>query len=447
MSTHVVQSAVLKHPISKVWGLLRPLSFIWNPSVSATAFQDNATDSAVGGVRSIHYTDGTAQKIQLTELSDAHYTLGWELIESTPAVSYSGVTHTVQLRRVTDSDTTFIEWDTRFSADIDMNVLADARLKQVDNFNGLAKELAKKFNFFSTADDVLRGVEMKGRTIVITGANSGIGLEAARALAQHGAHVIGLARDEKKGKELVDYVKQHAGKDVNIDSMVCDLNSLKSVRTFAKQYIEKKLPLHILINNAGIMATPQGTTEEGFESQIGVNHIGHFLLTTLLLPVLKSSAPSRVVALSSGAHHRSGIVWDNQHFANEKSYDKWKSYGQSKTANILFARHLNALMKKEGVQVTAVSVHPGVIATNLVRHMSEEETGSLAKMIWRRKNVGQGTSTTIVAAIEPQFGVHETSGVYLVDSNVVTPNKWADSDSEAAKLWDWTEKEIARVSK
>jgi len=381
----------------------------------------------------------------LLELSDSHYTIVWELIESNPSVTYSGVTHSIQLRRVTDADHTFIEWDTRFSADIDPNVLADARLKQIDNFTGMAMELTKKYNFFTTTDDILRGVELKGRTIVITGANSGIGLEAARALAKAGAHVVGLARDDKKGKELVDYVKQHAGEKANIESMVLDLNSLKSVRQFVKNYTEKKYPLHVLINNAGVMGTPFGHTEEKFEQQIGVNHIAHHLLTTLLQPVLTASAPSRVVCLSSGAHRMGGINWDDIHFSKDKSYDKWKSYAQSKTANILFARHLNALYQKEGLKITANSVHPGVIGTNLGRFMSPEDYAGFLSRRLRYKTIPQGASTTVLAAVDPQYATK--GGVYLADCNVAPLAKWADSDSEALRLWEWTEKQIQEVSK
>jgi len=325
--------------------------------------------------------------------------------------------------------------------------LADARAKHNENFKFLAAEVVKKFTFHSTAEEVARGADVKGKHVIVTGGNSGIGFETVRALAKFGAHVVFTTRDEKKAAIAEGEFKQ-AG--VKAEGMVCCLDSFKSIRAFADAYIKKGYPLHILINNAGIMATPYSLTEEKFESQFGTNHMGHSLLTQLLLPILKKSAPARIINLSSGAHRLSDIIWDDPNFTKPGSYEPLKGYGQSKTANILYAKALNELLKKEKANVTAHAVHPGVIMTNLGRHILDAKsqtppvvlttmTALMARL--RMKNMGQGAASTLVAALHAPYG--DEGGYYFVDGNPAPVLPYAADLTKAAKLYELTDKWIA----
>jgi NAD(P)-dependent dehydrogenase (short-subunit alcohol dehydrogenase family) len=441
MSTVLTQSSVLEAPISKVWPVVRRLDFVWNPAVLVARLdgKDN-TPSTVGGDRWVVYADKTVQKIRISELSDAHYSIGWDVVESQPAVTYSGVSHLVQLRRITDTERTLVEWTTTFSKDIDNNVIADQRIKQVENFNGLQKFVTSKYNFHTTGEDVVRGYEAKGKTFLITGVNSGLGFETARCLAKAHAHVVGTVRDEKKGKEFVEQLKKEVS-DANVEFMICDLNNLKSVQNFANAYIAKKYPLHVLILNAGIMGVPFGKTDDGFESHFGVNHVAHHYLTTLLLPVLKASAPSRIVSVSALAHVWAPINWDFIQNPSDKDYKKMIAYAYSKTANILFTKHLNALLQKEGAKVTVNTLHPGVFPTNLLRSVPADELKELFKHPIQTKTVREGATSSLVAAIDPAYA--EKGGFYLDNGNPVPVAKWAENMEDAARLWDVTEKLIA----
>lgn len=256
---------------------------------------------------------------------------------------------------------------------------------------------------------------------------SGIGVETARALASVHAHVIITARDMARGAEVVDELKKSTGND-QIEVMELDLNSLQSVRTFVEQFRARNLPINILIckctiqsftlikrnlGNAGVMACPAGKTADGFETQFGVNHLAHFLLVTSLVPELKAGKPSRVVVVSSIANRRGGINWDDVNWEN--NYDKWAAYGQSKTANILFARQFNKLYSSEGVQ--AFSLHPGGIMTNLLKFVPKEEQQAMGffnedgTVVDRFKTVEQGASTSVYAALAPELEGH--GGEYL----------------------------------
>lgn len=193
-----------------------------------------------------------------------------------------------------------------------------------------------------------------GKVVVITGANSGIGKVTAIDLAKRGGTIYIACRDVKRGEEALRDIKAESGSE-KIHFLQLDLASLESVRDFSKKFHEKESKLHILINNAGVMACPQSYTKDGFETHFGTNHLGHFLLTNLLLDLLKASAPSRIVVVSSFAHLIGTI---KKHDLNsEKSYQKHLVYAQSKLANILFAREIAKRLK--GTGVTANSVHPG----------------------------------------------------------------------------------------
>ena len=185
--------------------------------------------------------------------------------------------------------------------------------------------MSKKFGERSTALEVIEGHNLSGKEIIVTGAASGIGVETARALAKAGARVVIAARDLKRSNEVKDdIIKTTGNKNIEVEEL--ELGSLKSVQKFVERYLAKKRPLHILINNAGVMDTPQGTTEDGFELQFGINHVGHFALTVGLLPVLKEAKNARVINLSSLGHSSSDIVYDDINFKN-RPYEGFQAYG------------------------------------------------------------------------------------------------------------------------
>lgn len=201
-----------------------------------------------------------------------------------------------------------------------------------------------------------------GKVVIVTGANSGIGKETAIDLARRGGKIYIACRDMKRGEDALKEIKERS-ESQNVYLLQLDLSSMESIRQFSKKFHELEAQLHVLINNAGVMAIPRATTKDGFEMQIGTNHMGHFLLTNLLLDLLKQSAPSRVVVVSSLFHWYGRI--NREDLNSEKSYWRWIAYGQSKLANILFTREL--ARRLEGSGVTANAVHPGAVRTELMR--------------------------------------------------------------------------------
>ena len=281
---------------------------------------------------------------------------------------------------------------------------------------------------------------MFGKTVIITGANSGIGKAAAIDLARRGAKVIMACRHLERSKNaLNDIVQQTGSSDVILKHL--DLASMKSIRAFAQDINANEAKLHVLINNAGLISTPERQeTEDGFELTMAVNHLGHFLLTNLLLDLLKKSAPSRVVVVSSIAHHnfmetRSPFRFDNMH--SEMFYSHWEAYGQSKLANILFTRELARRLSGSGV--TANSLHPGVSKTGLFslrRHLKySEKTANLLSPIMSLffKTAEEGAQTTIHLAVSEE--VEGTTGKYFVDCKERDPAKTAQDDQAANTLW------------
>ncbi len=294
--------------------------------------------------------------------------------------------------------------------------------------------------------------DLTGRRIIVTGANSGIGLVTARQLAKQGASVTLACRNEAEGEARAGEIRAEApGADLEVRKL--DLGNLGSVRAFAEQFLAEHDSLHVLINNAGIMNTPQSKTVDGFESQIGVNHLGHFLLTELLLDVLKKSAPSRIVVVSSCYHdvamgRKGAIELDDLHFESRK-YDGWTSYAQSKLANVLHAR---ALAKRlEGTGVTAVSVHPGWVRTRLIRNSMPTWMQdyvlrpflSMSGMVepW------EGAQTSLYAAIADDVEQHagayySQTGTYRDKSKnrggwpLESPNPKAHDDEMAERLYE-----------
>jgi len=284
------------------------------------------------------------------------------------------------------------------------------------------------FGYGSSATDVTEGLDLTGRTVLITGCNSGIGKETMRVMQARGARVIGLARTEAKARD--------AGAD---DAVSCELSEPESVRA-AVEAVKQLAPLDALIANAGIMALPELNLKHGYELQFLTNHIGHFILVTGLTERL--AAAGRVVMLASSAHSMApaeGIPFDN--LDGSKGYKDWTHYGISKLSNLLFARELDRRLEGDRV---ANAVHPGVIKTNLGRHMATWQYAlfGLAGPI-ALKSVGEGAATQTWAAVHPDTAtIH---GEYLADCNVAESSKPGQDMALAAELWATTERIVAEL--
>ncbi|WP_133364685.1 SDR family NAD(P)-dependent oxidoreductase [Qipengyuania sediminis] len=278
------------------------------------------------------------------------------------------------------------------------------------------------FGFESTADEVLAGVDLSGRTMLVTGGYSGLGHETARALGTRGAHVIISGRDATKLAAAADELAEVTR--ARIDTLVCDLASLASVREAAEEAQSRFPRIDVLINNAGVMAAPFGQTADGFETQFGTNHLGHFALTAGLMPLLENGSGQRIVNLSSRGHHIAPVDFEDPNF-ERRAYDPWQSYGQSKTANILFAVGLERRFGARGIH--AFALHPGAIHTNLGRHMTESDMAALrARMarsaeqtgeaMTRFKTIPQGAATTCWVATAPEL--EGRGGLYAEDCHI-----------------------------
>lgn len=305
----------------------------------------------------------------------------------------------------------------------------------------------KQFGHDTTAAEVLEGIDLRGKVALVTGASGGLGEETARALAEKGAQVILTARDLAKGEAAAERIRASTGNArVEVESL--ELGSFASIRAFAERVLARHPALHMLVNNAGVMACPFGKTAEGHEMQFGSNHVGHFLMTCLLVPALRRGAPSRVVSVSSRGHHLSPVVFDDLHF-ERRPYDKWLSYGQSKTANILFAVELERRLGAAGVH--AFALHPGVIVTELARHLVPEDFESLrarqGDVPLLFKTVPAGAATSVYAATAPEL--EGRGGLYLEDCHVAGVNdaanaadgvrSYAVDPAQAQRLWQVSE--------
>ena len=279
-----------------------------------------------------------------------------------------------------------------------------------------------KFDKSSTAEDVTEGLDLRGQTWLVTGCNSGLGLETTRVLALRGAHVIGLARTAKKAADAF------AELGIEGTPVACELGDLDSVRA-AVSTVKDLATLDGIIANAGIMALPELQQINGFERQFYVNHMGHFVLVTGLLDRLTDAG--RVVMLSSAAHRMAerGIELDN--LSGEDDYQPWRMYGRSKLANILFAKSL--AKRFEGSARTANSLHPGVIQTNLARHIENPEK-MFEQWAPMMKTVPQGAATQVYVATRPELA--DVSGKYFSDCAVTAPKAPdVDDDAKAEALW------------
>ncbi|SMC89195.1 SDR family NAD(P)-dependent oxidoreductase [Kibdelosporangium aridum] len=288
------------------------------------------------------------------------------------------------------------------------------------------------FDKTSTADEVIAGVDLTGKRAIVTGGASGIGTETARVLANAGAEVTIAARDVNAGQRVADEIKAHVAP--------LDLSSQASVKALVDAW---EGPLHILINNAGVMAPPLTRTAEGWELQFATNHLGHFALATGLYPALAAADGARIVSVASSGHLFSPIVFDDIHF-QWREYTPWLGYGQSKTANILFA--VEATRRWADAGIFANALHPGSIATNLQRHMPESELERLRSEVGGsmfRKTPAQGAATSIYVATSPELdGV---GGKYFEDSNEAKTRQpgefsgvapYALNPETAERLWE-----------
>jgi NAD(P)-dependent dehydrogenase (short-subunit alcohol dehydrogenase family) len=272
-------------------------------------------------------------------------------------------------------------------------------------------------------------------TVVITGGNSGIGKATAIELAKRGANVVLTARDEAKGAAAAREVEAESGRAVEHRRL--DLASFESIRRFAEGFLADHPALHVLINNAGLVLSERQTTAEGLEATFGVNHVGHFLLTELLLPRLRESAPARIVNVSSDAHLRAKGGLDFDDLNRERRYKGFDVYGESKLANIYFTREL--ARRLEGTGVTVYAVHPGVVRTGF--SLDGDTRGPVA---WFFRLAGpllrtpaQGASTSIWAATAPELA-HE-SGKYYKDRHEAKVSRAARDDAAAERLWEVSE--------
>jgi NAD(P)-dependent dehydrogenase (short-subunit alcohol dehydrogenase family) len=289
------------------------------------------------------------------------------------------------------------------------------------------------FGYASTAEDVTRDLDLRSKTILVTGCSAGLGRETLQVLGRRGARMIGTARNAATAQAACSELGGAL-------AVACDLAEPSSVRACVERVRREAAPLDAIICNAGIMALPERRQAYGYELQFFTNHIGHFLLVTGLLPHLAENG--RVVVVSSGAHRRApavGIEFDN--LAADAGYSPWRAYAQSKLANLLFASELARRLPRPGQSANAL--HPGVIATNLGRHLPLwSRTGLRILTPLALKNVAQGAATQCYVATHP--GMH-ANGEYFSDCNIARPSKLARDQKLAERLWKVSE-QIARAS-
>jgi NAD(P)-dependent dehydrogenase (short-subunit alcohol dehydrogenase family) len=302
------------------------------------------------------------------------------------------------------------------------------------------------FHATSTAAEVARGIDLAGKRAVVTGGASGIGVETARALASAGAEVVLAVRDVAAGSRVAaDITRTTTNPRVSVWHL--DLADLASVRAFVSAWAG---PLHILVHNAGVMACPEQHTRDGWELQFATNHLGHFALATGLRSALAAARGARVVAVSSLAHIYSPVVFEDIHFQN-RPYDPWSAYGQSKTANSLFAVAATARWRDDGI--TANALHPGSIRTALQRHVSAEDLerrrAAAGTQHLEFKTVEQGAATSVLLATYPQL--EGVGGRYFEDCNEALPHEagvptgvapWALDPEAASRLWSVSEQAV-----
>ena len=303
-----------------------------------------------------------------------------------------------------------------------------------------------QFDASTRTDDVIRGIDLSGKQVVVTGASSGLGVETARSLAGAGADVLLVARDPGKLDTALATLRS-AVPDASFDTVLLDLADLASIRSGADAILARCPSIDVLVNNAGVMACPLMRTTDGLEMQFGTNHVGHFLLTARLMPALRAAAPSRIVNLSSAGHRFGAVNLDDPNY-KQREYNKWVAYGESKTANVLFTVGLERRFGEQGVH--ALAVHPGVIMTELSRHMEESDFELLQSRGGagglQLKSVEQGAATSVWAATAAELDGR--GGLYLEDCHVAGPAEqgqeggveaYATDPDLADRLWEISE--------
>jgi NAD(P)-dependent dehydrogenase (short-subunit alcohol dehydrogenase family) len=308
------------------------------------------------------------------------------------------------------------------------------------------------FGATSTTDQVLQGVNLTGKRVLVTGVSAGLGVETARALAAHGAEVVGAARDLSKAQKATEQVRAQAAAGGSLKLIELDLASLESVRRCAERLVAERKPFDLIVANAGVMACPKGTTADGFETQFGTNHLGHFVLVNRIASLLKSGA--RLVNLSSAGHRFADVDLEDPNFEHTR-YEEFIAYGRSKTANVLFAVEFDRRHKTRGVRATAV--HPGGIQTELSRYMTTEVRDKLVANInatqpkgtppFSWKSIPQGAATSVWAACVAD--AQAVGGRYCEDCHVAeivsTPGirggvqPYALDPNHAQALWQKSE--------
>jgi NAD(P)-dependent dehydrogenase (short-subunit alcohol dehydrogenase family) len=308
------------------------------------------------------------------------------------------------------------------------------------------------FGAKSTTDDVLSGVDLAGKRVLVTGVSAGLGIETARALVAHGASVVGAARDLGKARDATAPIRAALKPGATFDLVELDLASLKSVRAAADKLVKDGRTFDAVIANAGVMATPKGKTADGFETQFGTNHLGHFVFVNRIASLIKPGG--RLVNLSSAGHHRADVDLDDPNF-ERTDYAPFTAYGRSKTANVLFAVEFDRRHRGRGVRATAV--HPGGIQTELGRHMTPELIQQMMKSInesrpagappFAFKTIPQGAATTVWAGFVA--GADAVGGRYCEDCHVAELNQnpatrdgvrpYAVDPERAKALWERSE--------
>jgi NAD(P)-dependent dehydrogenase (short-subunit alcohol dehydrogenase family) len=324
--------------------------------------------------------------------------------------------------------------------------------------------MANVFGATSTTDEVLSGVNLQGKRILVTGVSAGIGVETARSLAAHGAHVVGAARDLTKAETATAQVRKHAAENHGRFELIeLDLANLKSVRACAEALLAKGEPFDLIIANAGVMATGFGHTADGFETQFGTNHLGHFVFVNRIAPLMRSGA--RLVNLSSAGHRRSNVDLNDPNF-ERTPYDPFVAYGRSKTANILFAVAFDERHRERGIR--AAAVHPGVIQTELARHMDPAQLQSLIDQLSKQlaeegkgqfqwKTIPQGAATSVWAGVVApadtvggKYCANCQVGEVVPDDVTVSPlsesvRGYALDRTNAAVLWKKSEEMVGEA--